>query len=118
MQMTALELGLLRPSTVDGSTSTGLGQPMAIILKHLRPTSAKLMERAREMFGPDIQITTEGKRHIGAALGLGQFKVRYIEDKISKWVKDVGEISEIAKEEPQAALTAFNTGLSQRWNFV
>ena len=85
---------------------------------HIILKSAELMDRAREMFGPDIQITTEGKRHIGAALGSEQFKVRYIEDKVSKWVKDVEEMSDIAKEEPQAALTAFNTGLSQRWNFV
>ena len=33
-------------------------------------------------------------------------------------MKDVKQIAEIAKEEPQAVLSAFNTGLSQRWKFI
>ena len=33
-------------------------------------------------------------------------------------MKDVLDLADIAKEEPQAALSAFNTGLSQRWKFV
>ena len=31
------------------------------------------MERARELFGPDVKITADGKRHIGAALGTQEF---------------------------------------------
>ena len=37
---------------------------------------------------------------------------------MTKWVNDVEALVKIAKEEPQAALCAFNTGLSQRWAFV
>ena len=33
-------------------------------------------------------------------------------------IADVMQLSEIAQEEPQAALNAYNTGLSQRWKFV
>ena len=33
-------------------------------------------------------------------------------------MKDVEQLADIANEEPQAALSAFNTGLSQRWKFV
>ena len=32
--------------------------------------------------------------------------------------RDVNELADIAKEEPQAALCAYNMGLSQRWTFV
>ena len=85
---------------------------------HVILKSPELQERAREMFGPHVKITTEGKRHIGAALGTEDFKASYIRSKVEKWVKDVEELVEIAKEEPQAALCAFNTGLSQRWTFV
>ena len=38
--------------------------------------------------------------------------------KVDKWVTDVKNLSELAKEEPQAALSAFNVGMSQRWSFV
>ena len=38
--------------------------------------------------------------------------------KVNKWVTDVKNLSELAKEEPQAALSAFNVGMSQRWSFV
>ena len=41
-----------------------------------------------------------------------------LQKKVEKWVKDVEELTEIAKDEPQIALSAFNTGLSQRWKFV
>ena len=81
--------------------------------------SPELLDRAREVFaGTGVQVTAEGERHIGATLGSPAFKKQYVETKISKWAKDVVELSVIAQEEPQAALSAFNTGLSQRWKFI
>ena len=35
-------------------------------------------------------------------------------EKVDQWVKDVKQLVEIAQEEPQAVLSAFSTGLSQR----
>ena len=81
--------------------------------------SPELRERAEELFsGEGIKITSEGKRHIGAVLGSQEFKEAYVQNKVEKWTSDVHEISKIANEEPQAALSAFNTGLSQRWKFL
>ena len=76
------------------------------------------MERARELFGPHVKITTNGKRHIGAALGTEEFKHDFIRNKVNNWLKDIEELAQIAIEEPQAALSAYNTALSQRWTFV
>jgi hypothetical protein len=81
----------------------------------------ELLERAKEMFGNgegEITITTEGKRHIGAVIGTEEFKEQYVKDKVEKWVKDVKQLADIAKEDPQAALSAYNTGISQRWKFI
>ena len=47
-----------------------------------------------------------------------EFKTKFIQNKVDKWLKDIDELAQIAKEEPQAALSAYNTGLSQRWTFV
>merc|ERR1711874_163771 len=64
------------------------------------------------------KITTEGHRHIGAALGSQSFKEEYVKMKVECWVKDINNLAEIAQEEPQAALSAFNIGLSKRWTFL
>ena len=78
-----------------------------------------MLERAQELFaGEGVQITVEGERHIGAALGSENFKVQYVNRKVAKWVQDVVELATIAKDEPQSALSAYNTGLSQRWTFL
>jgi len=73
----------------------------------------ELLDKARELFGNEVKITTEGHRHIGAALGSESFKKEFISLKVDKWVTDVKNLSELAKEEPQAALSAFNVGMSQ-----
>ena len=78
-----------------------------IILK-----SPELRELAEELFGADgVNITTEGKRHIGAVLGTEEFREEFVKAKVQKWKNDVHELSAIAKEEPQAALCAYNVGL-------
>ena len=33
-------------------------------------------------------------------------------------MKDINNLAEIAKEDPQAALSAYNVGLSKRWTFL
>ena len=38
--------------------------------------------------------------------------------KVEKWVKDVEELSKIAVEEPQAALSAFTKAICHRWSFM
>ena len=85
---------------------------------HIILKSLDSLDRARELFGTQVKITVEGKRHIGAALGTQTFVDEFIKEKVAKWVHDVEELVAIAKEEPQAALSAFNIGLSQRWKFV
>ena len=51
-------------------------------------------------------------------IGSKEYKEQYVNNKIKKWMADVSQLSLIAKEEPQTALSAFNTGLSQRWKFI
>merc|ERR1712121_557990 len=34
------------------------------------------------------------------------------------WVEDINNLAEIAKEDPQAALSAYNVGLCKRWTFL
>ena len=77
------------------------------------------MEKAAELFAHDgVNITLDGERHIGAVIGSQQFKEQFVNEKVEKWVMDVHKLSCIAKEEPQSSLSAFNTGMSQRWKYL
>ncbi len=77
------------------------------------------VEKVKALFGKEgIKITSEGQRHIGAALGSEKFKQEFVEKKVKKWVKDIEELSIIAEEEPQAAFSAFNTAIVHRWTFL
>ena len=45
---------------------------------------------AQEIFkDTQINITTEGKRHLGAALGSEDFKTKYIKEKVATWCTEV-----------------------------
>ena len=86
---------------------------------HLIVKNRADLEKAQELFGDDgVKLTLDGERHIGAVIGSDEFRVEYITKKVEKWMEDVEQLAEIAKEEPQVALSAYNTGLSQRWKFV
>ena len=64
-----------------------------------------------------INITTAGKRHLGAALGTDEFKSSYIDDKVSEWCKRLQKLSEIAKSQPHAAYAAYIHGEQHRYTY-
>ena len=77
------------------------------------------LQFAQDTFsGTGITISTEGERHLGAAIGNSAFKEQYVQRKVEKWVQDVEQLSIIANEEPQIALAAFTKALCMRWCFV
>ena len=65
-----------------------------------------------------VQVTVNGDRHLGAVLGSDDFKQEFVKRKVRSWVRDVEELSEIAKEEPQIAYSAFTKGLASRWSYI
>ena len=61
----------------------------------------EMRQRAEELFGGEgMQITVERKRQIGAVIVNEAFKRNYVCEKIEKWVLDVNQLAEFAKEEP------------------
>ena len=47
-----------------------------------------------------IKITTEGQRHLGAALGSESFKEAYVNEKVAEWHKELEHLSIIDKSQP------------------
>jgi hypothetical protein len=78
-----------------------------------------LLHEAKSLFEQSgLQITCEGQRHLGAAIGSDDFRTKYVSEKVSKWVEDITELSKIAAEDPQAALSAYTKGICHRWTFI
>ena len=78
-----------------------------------------LLTAAKFLFGDTgIEITCDGERHLGAVIGSKEARETYVKKKVEKWVKDVEELSDIAMDEPQAALSCFSKALCHRWSFV
>ena len=81
------------------------------------------LERAREVFlGTGVQVETEGSkdvkkvdknleiisegaRHLGAAVGTSEFKRMYVKKKVGSWVQAVEKISQIAATQPTRCIS-------------
>ena len=63
-----------------------------------------------------INVTSNGKRHLRAVIGSISYKEDYMNEKINHWIK-VKLLSEIAKIEPQCALSCFISGYKHKLNY-
>ena len=69
--------------------------------------------KAKAIFGKSgIKISTRGERHMGEVVGSERFKDEYVSNKVEKWVQDIEQFSNIAKDEPQSALSSFTRAIS------
>ena len=76
-------------------------------------------EKAKRVFDKTgICITTDGERHMGAVTGSDEFKIKYVVNKVAKWVQDVETLAGIARDEPQLAYSSFTKAISHRWTYV
>ena len=76
------------------------------------------LSTATELFmDTGVNITMEGKRHLGAALGTRSFVTTYVEDKVEKWVASIHKLAQIANTQPHAAYSDFTHGLASKWNY-
>ena len=79
----------------------------------------ELLEHAKEVFSDTgICIVLEGERHLGAVIGTAEFKESYVSKKVENWIKDIEQLSNIAQNEPQIALSAYTKALCMRWSFL
>ena len=67
--------------------------------------------------GCDVNITIEGRHHLGAAIGSRSFVVQYMHEKVNCWVSCVQQLSRIARVQPHVAYCAFTHGLIGKWTY-
>ena len=79
----------------------------------------ELVNKAKRMFkNTDVQISTNGQRHLGAAMGTQELIETYGAQKIAKWVNEIESLTAIARTHPHAAYTAFVHGAIGRWLYL
>ena len=72
--------------------------------------------KAKAIFGKSgIKISTKGERHMGEVVCSERFKDEFVSNKVEKWVQDIEQLSNIAKDEPQSALSSFTRAIYHRW---
>lgn len=77
----------------------------------------EMAEKAKGIFGETVNITTEGKRHLGAVIGSANFKREYCESKVNTWIKELTTLCEFAETQPQAAYAAYTKGYKSKFTF-
>ena len=73
-----------------------------------------LADEAKRVFGDEVNVTTEGQRHLGAVIGSQEFKDQYCREKILRWKGELEALSEIARSQPHAAYTVFSKGYKSK----
>ena len=59
--------------------------------------NSELAEMAKKVFGDEVNITLEGRRHLGAVIGSKEFKNQYCQEKVDKWLREMESLTEISK---------------------
>ncbi|KXJ13026.1 hypothetical protein AC249_AIPGENE28169 [Exaiptasia diaphana] len=66
--------------------------------------SESLADEAKQVFGNDVNITCEGKRHLGAVIGSTTYKDAFCEEKVVNWKAELETLAGIAMTQPQYRL--------------
>ena len=73
---------------------------------------------AKDIFSETtIDITTEGRKHLGAALGSKDFFEQYFDENVEEWVAQVTRLAEFATTQSQSSYAVFVFGLRHRWTY-
>ena len=73
---------------------------------------------AKKMFkGTEINITEEGRKHLGAVIGSSEYKQEYMHKKVDEWATSIQRLSMIAKTQPQAAYCCYVKGFIHKFTY-
>ena len=76
-----------------------------------------LQEPQRLFSNAGIKLTSNGQRHLGAAIGTSNFRAQYAAEKVTKWCNELCRLADFAKTEPHAAYSAFTHGILSQYTY-
>ena len=62
-----------------------------------------------------VQISTEGRRELGAPIGNRAFVESYVTRRVERWKVELDRLCDVARSQPHAAYSAFCLGLRGKW---
>ena len=78
----------------------------------------ELAKSAKKVFGDEVNITLERRRHLGDVIGSKEFKNQYCQEKVDKWLRVMEFLgTEISKSQPHAAYIAFTKGFKSKFTY-
>ena len=76
-----------------------------------------LADEAKRVFGDEVNVTTEGLRHLGAVIGIKRVQRSIFSGKILRWKGELEALSEIARSQSHAAYTVFSKGYKSKFTY-
>ena len=76
-----------------------------------------LVDEAKRVFGDEVNITSEGQRHLGAVIGSQEFKDQYCREKVLGWKGELEALSQITRSQPHAAYIVFTKGYKSKFTY-
>ena len=75
-------------------------------------------ESVREAFKDrSINVTIQGQKHLGAAIGSKEYLEEYVSEKVINWINEIAKLAELALSQPQACYAAYTFGFKHRWTY-
>lgn len=65
-----------------------------------------------------VNVTTDGRPHLGAVIGSTAYISQCVSSKIAGWIQELKLLSSFAITQPYAAYSAFTHGLVIKWLFI
>ena len=100
---------------------TTIGPPFGYFPKPAKSwliVKPELYEEAVASFnGTNLQISTDGSKHLGAMIGSEAYKQRYLKEKVETWIRETTLLYNIAITQPQAAYSCFTAGYQHKLTY-
>ena len=76
-----------------------------------------ISEDKKYIFQYRFKLTTDGQRHLRAAIGTSNFCAQYAAEKVTKWCNDLHRLADFAKTQPHAAYSAFTYSILSQYTY-
>ena len=74
-------------------------------------SSKELAKEAKRVFGDEVNITTEGQRHLGAVIMSQEYRDQYCEEKVRGWKEEIERLSANSEEPAPCGVHCFHKRL-------
>ena len=78
---------------------------------------ARIADAKTSFNGTNVQLTTDGERHLGSVIGSAKFRKSYCASIVEEWVKEIEILAEVAVTEPQAVYTCYISGYQHKFTY-